>query len=112
MLYTNSRAMNVSLCTNDLLVVDDVEGVIMPSPLDDEIRGDWSNLKGAEYHLAYALWLLVCRNVESVSFYRGNDLLTNLIPPPVPEEIDSIVPAIHAQMMGEDEWIQLKATRE
>jgi len=84
----------------------------MPSPLDEEIRGDWSNLKGTEYHLAYALWLLVCRNVESVAFYRGNDLLANLVPPPVPEEIDSIVPAIHAQMMGEDEWIQLKATRE
>jgi hypothetical protein len=85
---------------------------MMASPLDDEIRGDWSNLKGTEYHLAYALWLLVCRNVESVSFYRGNDLLANLAPPLAPEEIDSMVPAIHAQMMGEDEWIQLKATRE
>jgi hypothetical protein len=84
----------------------------MPSPLDDEIRGDWSNLKGTQYHLAYTLWLLVCRNVDSVAFYRGNDLLANTVPPPAPEEIDSIVPAIHTQMMGEDEWIQLKATRE
>ena len=84
----------------------------MASPLVDEIRGDWSNLKGTEYHLAYALWLLVCRNVENVAFYRGNDLLANLVPPLAPEEIDSMVPAIHTQMMGEDEWIQLKATRE
>ena len=93
-------------------VVDAVEGATMPSPLDDEIRGDWSNLKGTHYHLVYTLWLLHCRNVGSVAFYRGNDLLAHPAPPPAPEEVDTISPAIHIQDANEDEWIQLKATRD
>ncbi|MFL5586187.1 MAG: hypothetical protein ACJ8DI_00860 [Ktedonobacteraceae bacterium] len=84
----------------------------MPSPLDDEIRGDWNNLKGTEYHLVYVLWLLLCRNARSVAFYRGNDLLANPAPPPAPEETSTLVPAIHVQDPEEDEWIQLKATRD
>lgn len=91
---------------------DDWEGESMSTPLDDEIRGDWNNLKGTEYHLIYALWLLLCRNVRSVAFYRGNDLLANPVPPPDPEETGTLVPAIHVQDLEEDEWIQLKATRE
>jgi hypothetical protein len=91
---------------------NDREGESMPSPLNDEIRGDWNNLKGTEYHLVYVLWLLLCRNARSVAFYRGNDLLANLAPPPSEEETSSVVPAIHVQDPEEDEWIQLKATRD
>jgi len=91
---------------------DDWEGESMPAPLDDEIRGDWNNLKGTEYHLVYVLWLLLCRNASSVAFYRGNDLLANPAPPPAPEETNTLVPAIHVQDPEEDEWIQLKATRD
>jgi len=88
------------------------ETLYMPSPLDDEIRGDWNNLKGTEYHLVYVLWLLLCRNARSVAFYRGNDLLANLAPPPAPEETSILVPAVRVQDPEEDEWIQLKATRD
>lgn len=84
----------------------------MSSPLDQEIRGDWSNLKGTHYHLVYALWLLLCRNADSVAFYLGNDLLARPAPPPAPEEVDTISPAIYIQDANEDEWIQLKATRD
>src|SRR6266702_1422168 len=84
----------------------------MSSPLGDEIRGDWSNLKGTHYHLVYALWLLLCRNAGSIAFYRGNDLFARLVPPPVPEEIDAGSSAIHVQDATKDEWIQLKATRD
>ncbi len=80
----------------------------MPSPLDDEIRGDWNNLKGTEYHLVYVLWLLLCRNAKSVAFYQGNDLLAN----PAPEETSILIPAVRVQDLEEDEWIQLKATRD
>ena len=84
----------------------------MPAPLDDEIRGDWNNLKGTEYHLVYVLWLLLCRNARSVAFYRGNDLLANPSPPPAAQETSTLVPAIHVQDPEEDEWIKLKATRD
>ncbi len=93
-------------------VVDAVEGAGMSSPLDEEIRGDWNNLKGTHYHLVYALWLLLRRNAGSVAFYRGNDLLARIAPPPAPEEVNTISPAIHIQDENEDEWIQLKATRD
>jgi hypothetical protein len=84
----------------------------MPTSLDDEIRGDWNNLKGTEYHLVYVLWLLLCQNAKSVAFYQGNDLLAATAPPPAPEETNTLVPAIHVQDPEEDEWIQLKATRD
>lgn len=84
----------------------------MPSPVDDEIRGDWNNLKGTEYHFVYVLWLLLCRNATSVAFYRGNDLLANPARPPAPAETSTLVPAVHVQVPEEDEWIQLKATRD
>jgi hypothetical protein len=60
----------------------------------------------------YALWLLLCRNAGSVAFYRGNDLLANPVPPPKPEETVTASLALHAQGANEDEWIQLKATRD
>src|SRR5258708_18364817 len=89
---------------------DDREGESMPSPLNDEIRGDWNNLKGTEYHLVYVLWLLLCRNARYVAFYRGNDLLADSAPPPAPEETSTFIPTIHVQDPEEDESIQLKAT--
>jgi hypothetical protein len=58
----------------------------MPLALDDEIRGDWNNLKGTEYHLIYALWLLFQNRAARIAFYRGNDLLAHPIPPPVARE--------------------------
>src|SRR5258708_12590843 len=91
---------------------DDREGEGMLAPLDDEIRGDGNNLKGTEYPLVYVLWLLLCRNARSVAFYRGNDLLADPAPPLAPEETSKLVPAIHVQDPEEDEWIQLKATRD
>lgn len=84
----------------------------MSSPLDDEIRGDWNNLKGTEYHLVYVLWLLLCKNAYSVAFYQGNDLLANPISPTIPNDANLSISAIHAEVVGEDDWIQLKATRE
>jgi hypothetical protein len=33
----------------------DQGGNVMAVLLDDEIRGDWNNLKGTEYHLVYAV---------------------------------------------------------
>src|SRR3989442_7092979 len=88
------------------------ETLYMPSPLDNEIRGDWNNLKGTEYHLVYVLWLLLCQNARSVAFYRGNDLLANPAPPPTLEEPSTFVPAVRVQDSEEDEWVQLKATRD
>ncbi len=73
------------------------ETLYMPSPLDNEIRGDWNNLKGTEYHLVYVLWLLLCQNARSVAFYRGNDLLANPAPPPTLEEPSTFVPAVRVQ---------------
>lgn len=84
----------------------------MPASPEDEIRGDWSNLKGTHYHLVYVLWLLLCRNVGSVAFYRGNDLLATVAEPPKPEESGPVTPAVHLETDEGDEWIQLKATRD
>jgi hypothetical protein len=93
-------------------IENDREGESMPTPLDDEIRGDWNNLKGTEYHLVYVLWLLLYRNARSVAFYRGNDLLADPAPPPALKETNTLVPTIHVQDPEVDEWIQLKATRD
>jgi len=38
----------------------------MDDLLRKEIVGDWNNLKGTEYHLVYALWLLVCQRAPRV----------------------------------------------
>lgn len=88
----------------------------------DEIRGDWSNIKGTEYHFLYALWLLLRKHEASVSFYQGNDLVVQpqvvraSAPPLASAEIDNsdeyLIPVpLYAQHGATDEWVQLKATK-
>jgi len=82
----------------------------MSSASENEIIGDWNNLKGTEYHLVYALWLLLHRKVASVAFYRGNDLLAHPIVPPLLHDSETLV-TLQVQLNAEeDEWVQLKAT--
>lgn len=88
----------------------------------DEIRGDWSNIKGTEYHLLYALWLLLRKHASSVAFYQGNDLVAEprVVRPSAPprpntelddnDEDSSPVP-LHAEHIATDVWVQLKATK-
>src|SRR5258708_5095290 len=78
--------------------------LISHSPKRTKIAIKWNSV--------YILWLLLCRNDRSVAFYRGNDLLADPAPPLAPEETSKLVPAIHVQDPEEDEWIQLKATRD
>lgn len=80
----------------------------------DEIRGDWSNLKGTEYHLVYAIWLLLREEASEVAFYEGNDLRAEPIRPPAPRGEPESLAGIPLRMQrGEtDVWIQLKATCE
>lgn len=84
----------------------------MTSPLDDEIRGDWSNLKGTEYHFVYTLWLLLCAEATSVAFYAGNDLHARPIASPhiLVDPADAAPIPMASQSPDEDIWIQLKAT--
>lgn len=78
-----------------------------------EARGDASNLKGTDYHLLYAIWLLVTNQVESVFFFKGNDLLAQPIPPPVFDEDTGIpISAARASSDTGDIWIQLKCTQD
>lgn len=77
----------------------------------NEIRGDWANLKGTEYHLIYALWLLIKDQVSSVQFYEGNDLLADpVLPPGLDNEERSRLIPIKACHPDTDVWIQLKST--
>jgi hypothetical protein len=80
----------------------------------DEIRGDWSNLKGTEYHLLYALWLLLREEASEVAFYEGNDLRAEPIRPPTFQGDLDLVQAIPVRMQcrQKDVWIQLKSTSE
>jgi hypothetical protein len=80
------------------------------NPLRSEALGDWNNIKGTEYHLVYALWLLVRERAANVAFYQGNDLAATPIPPPSHASEEQIV-AASAQDAGKDIWIQLKATQ-
>ncbi len=89
-----------------------LEEEMMSSAIENEITGDWNNLKGTEYHLVYALWLLLYRKVASVAFYRGNDLLAHPLVPPLLYDPQTLL-ALRVQLNSEeDEWIQLKATKE
>lgn len=82
----------------------------MAEPSKDAL-GDNSGLKGTEYHLLYALWLLLRDGADRVSFYQGNDLLANPIAPPKTDDADTAPPIpIHASESNEDVWIQLKST--
>jgi hypothetical protein len=87
---------------------------------EDEIRGDWSNVKGTHYHLLYALWLIVRNEGANVYFYEGNDLLARLalpspIAPPDPTSLletdDEPTIALHAERETSEIWIQLKSTK-
>lgn len=41
-----------------------------------EIAGDWSGIKGTDYHVVYALWRIITQPVATkIAFYQGNDLL-------------------------------------
>ena len=83
----------------------------MTDPLRAEALGDWNNIKGTEYHLVYALWLLIRERVASVAFYQGNDLsATPILPPPHVSEEQAVAASV--QDAGKDVWIQLKATQE
>jgi tetratricopeptide (TPR) repeat protein len=87
--------------------------------MEAEIRGDWSNIRGTEYHFVYALWRIIADHSPAVWFYKGNDLLASseietLAPPVFDEELaDDLVPSVPLRggTAEIDEWIQLKATR-
>src|SRR5262245_41594328 len=89
-------------------------GSVMAVLLDDEIRGDWNNLKGTGYHLVYAVWLLLRGQASEVAFYRGNDLHARPIAPPLVQRDAESEPPIALLLQGaqRDVWIQLKATAE
>lgn len=79
--------------------------------LSKDAIGDLSGIKGTEYHLLYALWLLLCGGANRIWFYEGNDLLASPIAPPkIAESEDSPPISLHAQESQEDIWIQLKST--
>src|SRR5437868_2423227 len=80
----------------------------MSSLSEAEIRGDWNNLKGTEYHLVYVLWLLLCEEAAFAAFYRGNDLLAAPLLSGSDEELP-VIP-LKTRQGNEDIWIQLKAT--
>ena len=73
--------------------------------LEAEARGDESNFKGTDYHIVYALWLLVVQRVEPIYFFAGNDLLASPIPPP--RELNDDL-SLNSPTAERDEWIQLK----
>lgn len=84
----------------------------MLTSADWEILGDWNNLKGTAYHLAYALWLILRDQAREVGFFAGNDLLAAPAPPP-PMQVNpqggGIIP-LSASSGDGDIWIQLKFT--
>lgn len=76
------------------------------------IAGDWSGIKGTEYHILYAIWLLVREHVPQVAFYQGNDLVARtLVPPPLGDTEEDSAPAVpvHVEQTNADLWIQLKS---
>lgn len=77
-----------------------------------EALGDASNFKGTDYHLLYAVWLLLCRrNAPLIRFFTGNDILVTSAAPISPETEESkSVQLIVASTAELDEWIQLKST--
>jgi len=55
---------------------------VIVADLTKDAQGDASGIKGTEYHLLYALWLLLRGGADRISFYEGNDLLARPIAPP------------------------------
>ena len=84
----------------------------MLDALTAEARGDWSNLKGTEYHLVYVIWALLCKQAPSLAFYMGNDLLARPSAPPLVPGAGPEFPTVslHDTQPEIDVWIQLKAT--
>jgi hypothetical protein len=81
----------------------------MPSQHEAGVLGDWSGFRGAEYHLAYAIWLLLTDRATWVKFYDGNDL--RAAPPPVLDDSeDGIVGLQGAEGADTDLWFQLKSS--
>lgn len=71
--------------------------------------GDWSGIKGTHYHLLYALYLLVCKRVPRLWFYRGSDVLAQPAPPPP----DGSQEASLGVNRGDRQiWVQAKNTEE
>lgn len=92
----------------------------MTAVSSDEIRGDWSNLKGTEYHLLYALWLIIRNQAATVAFYEGNDLVASSNAPAVKTPVkpnselegdDSPAISLLGEKSAADVWIQLKSTK-
>jgi len=81
----------------------------MTSTATREALGDWSGIKGAHYHILYAIWLLFRGSIDQIAFYQGNDLLAHPIAPPSLDDIDAPI-SIHAQRERHDIWIQIKST--
>jgi hypothetical protein len=52
----------------------------MPSQHEAGLLGDWSGFRGAEYHLAFALWLLLTEQIKWIRFYDSNDLRAAMPP--------------------------------
>ena len=49
----------------------------MSSANENEITGDWNNLKGTEYHLVYALWLTL-KVVTLLYFFESLSLFSRV----------------------------------
>ena len=83
----------------------------MDDIITSEARGDASNLKGTDYHLLYALWLLLRNAAESTYFFQGNDLRAKPTLPPLPQSEASLSTSAVAYLANQqDVWIQLKCT--
>lgn len=74
-------------------------------------RGDQSNLRGTDYHLLYAVWLLIRNQAERIHFFKGNDLLAEPAAPPDPLGKTTFSASAVSSAGDEDNWIQLKCTK-
>ena len=79
----------------------------MDDLLRKEIVGDWNNLKGTEYHLVYALWLLVCQRATSPILLRKRPVCDG--PPQLAEPCDDSIP-VRVCSEQRDIWVQVKCT--
>jgi len=81
----------------------------MPSQHEAGLLGDWSGFRGAEYHLAFAIWLLLTERVTWIRFYDGNDLRA-APPPDFVDGNDDLVELQGAGQAATDLWFQLKSS--
>ena len=82
----------------------------MPSQHDAGLLGDWSGFRGAEYHLAYALWLLLTERIKWIRFYDGNDLRAAMPPELTGANQDDVVELQGVGREDADIWFQFKAS--